>query len=339
METVLLSTSEQDINKAAEIIKNGGLVGMPTETVYGLGANAMNEDAVKSIFIAKGRPQDNPLIVHISDISMLSPLIRELPEKARESAEKFWPGPFTMVLPKSDDIIPDSVSAGLDTVAIRMPSHPIARALISAAGVPIAAPSANTSGKPSPTTAAHVVDDMNGKIDAVIMAGSSEVGLESTVVTFCTTPPRLLRPGGITVEELREIIPDLQIDKAVLSELKAEEKAASPGMKYKHYSPKCEVTLISGSSQDYIDYVNQNTSLSVCALCFEEDIEGLRTEYICYGKKTSGETLAAELFDSLRELDKRGYKTCYAHSPEKTGVGLAVYNRLIRAAAFKVIEL
>ena len=338
METVLLSTSEQDINKAAEIIKNGGLVGMPTETVYGLGANAMSEDAVKSIFIAKGRPQDNPLIVHISDISMLSPLIRELPEKARESAEKFWPGPFTMVLPKSD-IIPDSVSAGLDTVAIRMPSHPIARALISAAGVPIAAPSANTSGKPSPTTAAHVVDDMNGKIDAVIMAGSSEVGLESTVVTFCTTPPRLLRPGGITVEELREIIPDLQIDKAVLSELKAEEKAASPGMKYKHYSPKCEVTLISGSSQDYIDYVNQNPSPSVCALCFEEDIEGLQTDYICYGKKTSGETLAAELFDSLRELDKRGYKTCYAHAPEKTGVGLAVYNRLIRAAAFKVIEL
>ncbi len=312
---------------------------MPTETVYGLGANALNEDAVKSIFIAKGRPQDNPLIVHIGDISMLDSLIKELPEKAKICLEKFWPGPFTAVLPKSD-IIPDSVSAGLDTVAIRMPSNKIAQELIIKSGVPIAAPSANTSGKPSPTAAKHVVDDMNGKIDAVIMAENSEVGVESTVVTFCTNPPRLLRPGGVTVEMLREVIPDIEIDSAVLNNISPEKPVSSPGMKYKHYSPKCEVTLIEGGVKEYADYVNRfSENGKVCALCFEEDLPYIKTNTLCYGKKESGELQAAELFDALRKLDDEGYSECFAHAPDLDGVGLAVYNRLIRAAAFKVVVL
>ena len=230
MKTLILN--ENEIEKAADIIKNGGLVAMPTETVYGLAANALDGKAVAKIFKAKGRPMDNPLIVHISDISQIYPLVREFPEKARILAEKFWAGPLTIILPKSD-IIPDEVSAGLDTVAIRFPSNKIAQALISKS-MPLAAPSANLSGSPSPTNARHVFDDMNGRIDAIIDGGECEVGVESTVITLATDTPRLLRPGGITVEQLREAIGDVIIDDAVLNPLKSGEKAASPGMKYKH---------------------------------------------------------------------------------------------------------
>ena len=252
MKTLILN--ENEIEKAADIIKNGGLVAMPTETVYGLAANALDGKAVAKIFKAKGRPMDNPLIVHISDISQIYPLVREFPDKARILAEKFWAGPLTIILPKSD-IIPDEVSAGLDTVAIRFPSNKIAQALISKS-MPLAAPSANLSGSPSPTNARHVFDDMNGRIDAIIDGGECEVGVESTVITLATDTPRLLRPGGITVEQLREAIGDVIIDDAVLNPLKSGEKAASPGMKYKHYAPKAHIILLEGSDSDFIEYVN-----------------------------------------------------------------------------------
>ena len=330
--------SDDGIKTAAEIIKRGGLVGMPTETVYGLAADALNEEAVKKIFAAKGRPQDNPLIVHIANTEMLPPLISALPEKARRCAERFWPGPFTMVLPKSD-IIPSSVCAGLDTVAIRMPSCKEARKLIEFSGLPIAAPSANTSGAPSPTAAEHVLHDMDGRIDAGIMAEPCEVGVESTVVTFAVEPPRLLRPGGVTLEQLKEVIPDITVDPAVLEKISADRPVASPGMKYKHYSPKCTVTIVKGSTEDYCRYVNDRAGQGVCALCFSEDEPLVKAESVTYGSRLHSEIQAAELFDALRRLDEKVYKECYAHAPELNGVGLAVYNRLIRAAAFKVVVL
>jgi len=330
--------SKEQISRAAEIIKSGGLVAMPTETVYGLAANALNEQAVSKIFLAKGRPQDNPLIVHISDISMINNLVTNIPEIAQKCITKFWPGPFTAILPKSD-IIPNSVCAGLETVAIRMPSNPVARALIEQSGVPLAAPSANISGSPSPTTAAHVLLDLDGKIDAVIVAEKSMVGVESTVVTFTENPPRLLRPGGITAEQLREIIPDLVIDKAVFSEPEKGKPVASPGMKYKHYSPKANVIIIDGDSKNYTQYVNQHMSENVYALCFDGDIANLEVPYISFGDENNSTEQATRLFDALRMLDNQGCTICYARMPKMQGVGLAVYNRLLRAAAFEVKRL
>ena len=330
--------STEQIARAAEIIKNGGLVAMPTETVYGLAANALNEEAVSNIFAAKGRPQDNPLIVHISNIAMISNLVTNIPEIAKKCIDIFWPGPFTAILPKSD-IIPNSVCAGLETVAIRMPSNPIALALIEQSGVPLAAPSANISGSPSPTTAAHVLLDLDGKIDAAIIAEKSAVGVESTVVTFTENPPRLLRPGGITAEQLREIIPNLVIDKAVFAEPEKGKPVSSPGMKYKHYSPKSNVIIIDGNSKQFADYVNKNDAKNVCALCFDGDIGHLTVPYISYGDENDSKEQATRLFDALRTLDNQGCKLCYARMPKTQGIGLAVYNRLIRAAAFEVIKL
>ena len=242
METLRLKDDKIGIEKAAQILKNGGIVAIPTETVYGLAANCFDEKAVKNIFSAKGRPQDNPLIVHISDMDMLKEIAKDIPEIALKCAEKFWPGPFTMVLPKTDKI-GDCISPNLNTVAVRMPENQVALEIINASGVPLAAPSANTSGSPSPTSAFHVEADLYGKIDAIVYSGECKVGVESTVVTFCENPPRLLRPGGITTEQLREIT-DIAVDKAVLSEPEKGKQVASPGMKYKHYAPKTESFLV-----------------------------------------------------------------------------------------------
>ncbi len=338
METLRLPDTEEGILAAAEIIKRGGLVGMPTETVYGLAADALNEAAVTEIFKAKGRPQDNPLIVHIANTEMLSPLIASLPEKARLCLDAFWPGPFTAVLPKSS-LIPSSVCAGLDTVAVRMPSSRTARRLIELSGLPIAAPSANTSGAPSPTSAEHVLHDMDGRIDAVIMSEPCSVGVESTVVTFATEQPRLLRPGGVTLEQLRELVPDITVDPAVLEKIAPDRPVASPGMKYKHYSPKCSVTMVKGSSDEFAKFVNSRKGEQACALCFKEDEPLIEARTLLYGSGTNAGEQAAELFDALRALDDMGCTECYAHAPALDGVGLAVYNRLIRAAAFKVVIL
>lgn len=339
MQTQLLDAKDpQAIQAAARILKDGGLVGIPTETVYGLAANALNGAAVAKIFAAKGRPMDNPLIVHISDISQLDRLVRQVPESAKKLAERFWPGPLTMIMPKSD-IIPDEVSAGLPTVAIRFPSHPVARALIDAAGLPLAAPSANLSGHPSPTTAAHVMNDLRGKIEAVLDGGACGVGVESTVITLATNPPRLLRPGGITLEQLRDVLGTVEMDSAVLNPLAEGARAASPGMKYKHYSPKANVIILDGSFFAYKNYVNQHNNEGTAALCYNGEDKELDVPAVCYGSESDCGEQARELFDALRKLDEMNAKTVYARCPEPKGVGLAVYNRLIRAAGFEVIHL
>ena len=335
MKTLMLN--ENDMEKAAQIIKSGGLVAMPTETVYGLAANALDGKAVAKIFKANGRPMDKPLMVHISDISQIYPLVSEFPEKAKVLAEKFWPGPLTVILPKSK-IIPDEVSAGLDTVAVRFPSNKTTQKLISLS-MPLAAPSANLSGSPSPTNARHVYDDMNGRIDAIIDGGECEVGVESTVITLATDIPRLLRPGGITVEQLRDAIGEVIIDDAVLNPLKSGEKAASPGMKYKHYAPKAHIILLEGSDENFIKYVNEHKSDGTAALCYDEDIEKLEVPNIPIGHADDYEMQSHKLFSSLRNADEQGFKTVYAHCPKTEGMGLAVYNRIIRAAGFEVKEI
>lgn len=340
MQTKILNSIDGDydyaVNAASEILKNGGIVAIPTETVYGLAASAYSDSAIKAVFAAKGRPQDNPLIVHISDLDMLSLAARDIPDTAYECAKRFWPGPFTMVLPKGDRIS-NSASGGLDTVAVRMPSEKTAHDIIKTSGIPIAAPSANTSGMPSPTTAQHVINDLNGKIDAVVIGNDCTVGIESTVISLTGEKPRLLRPGAVTVEMLKEVLPDLIIDSAVLEQLKSGEKAASPGMKYKHYSPKTDAFLVEGCSNSFTKFVNQKTDCA--AICFEEEYYNINIAKISYGSKYDESTLAKNVFSALRDVDKLGVKSVYIHAPSKHGVGLAVYNRLIRAAAFKVIKL
>ncbi len=340
MQTQVIKTDENNLKNAAEaaasLLRNGEVVAIPTETVYGLAANAFDGKAVAKIFKAKSRPMDNPLIVHIAEFGELEALVSNVPESAKILAEKFWPGPLTMIMPKSGKI-PDEVSAGLETVAVRMPSHPAARAVIKAAGVPLAAPSANISGSPSPTNARYVLADMNGKIPLILDGGQCSVGVESTVITLASNPPRVLRPGGITVEQLREALGEVQVDDAVIHELKEGEKAASPGMKYKHYAPKADITILKGSFQKFYDYVKAQPE-DCFVLCFEGEEVNFKNA-VTYGKRENGLSEANRLFDALRELDEMGAKTVFARCPEMTGVGLAVYNRLIRSAGFHIIEL
>lgn len=341
METLLLRDNKNDIEKAGEILRGGGLVGIPTETVYGLAANALDSEAVAAIFRAKGRPADNPLIVHIADIGDIErfELASDFPDKARLLAEKFWSGPLTIIVPKGRSI-PDEVSAGLDTVAIRFPDHKTAQRIIKAAGVPLAAPSANLSGSPSPTTAAHVMNDMNGRIDAVVDGGECSVGLESTVISLACEPARLLRPGGITVSDIENVIGRIEVDDAVLHQLKKGERAASPGMKYKHYAPKAKVVLLKGKSADYINYVNSRKADDTAALCYDEDMSSVELKCFSLGKSGDYSSQAHRLFSSLREIDRdESVKLVYARCPSPEGVGMAVYNRLVRAAGFEVIDL
>ena len=325
---------DRALSESARLIKDGQVVAIPTETVYGLAANALDEEAVQKIYIAKGRPSDNPLIVHVSDISELSPLVSEIPLKAKIMAERFWPGPLTMIMKKSG-IIPSVTSGGLDTVAVRMPESEYARAIIKACGVPLAAPSANLSGSPSPTNAKYVFDDMNGRIPLIIDGGKSKIGVESTVITFTTDIPTVLRPGGVTVEEIRNTIGEVNVDDAVLHELKNGETAASPGMKYKHYAPRADITILKGSLEQFIEYTSGKDFF---ALVFEGE-EKYFEKAVTYGKPLDAVSEANRLFDALRELDEKGAKTVFARCPELSGVGLAVYNRLIRSAGFNIIEL
>lgn len=329
---------EDGIAEAAALLREGKLVAIPTETVYGLAANAFDGAAVSAVFAAKGRPADNPLIVHIADLSMLSELTPEIPEKAMTLAEKYWPGPLTMIFRKSGKI-PDEVSAGLYTVAVRFPSNPVASAIISACRLPLAAPSANLSGSPSPTTAEHVVNDLFGRVDGIVMSGNCEVGVESTVISMVSDPPRLLRPGAVTLEMLRSAIGEVEVDPAVLSKLEEGTKAASPGMKYKHYAPKTRVIMIEGEGEAFCEYVNKNAGKDAAALCFLEDADKLCCKTVTYGGQDDGEEQARELFNALRKIDETGADIAFAHAPSKSGVGLAVYNRLIRAAAFKVVKV
>ena len=323
------------IEKAGEILRAGEVVAIPTETVYGLAANAYDGNAVSKIFKAKGRPQDNPLIVHIAKVETLSDLVAEVPKAAKKLAAAFWPGPLTMILPKSEKI-PDAVSAGLPTVAVRMPSHPVAHAVIEAAGVPLAAPSANLSGSPSPTNAKYVLEDMHDRIPLLLDGGSSAVGVESTVITLATARPRVLRPGGITVEQLRALLGEVDVDDAVLHKLAEGVRAASPGMKYKHYAPRADITIVKGSFAEFRRFV-ETKEKDAFVLCFAGE-EKYFPHAVTYGREDDGLSQANRLFDALRELDEQGANTVYARCPALSGVGLAVYNRLIRAAGFKIVE-
>lgn len=334
MKTKILSTSEKDIALAGEIIRNGGLVAFPTETVYGLGADALNEEAVKSIYKAKGRPSDNPLIVHIAEKEDIIPLVQTVTPQAKAVMDRFFPAPLTIILKKSSRV-GNAVSGGLDTVAVRMPENETARALIKAAGTPVAAPSANTSGLPSPTKAKYVIDDMNGKIDAVIDGGDCRFGVESTVITLAADVPAILRPGAVTKEMLEEVLGHVEVASAVLKGMKNDEAAPSPGMKYKHYAPKAKVIIVDADREKYETFVNMQKN--AYALCFEDD--NVSIPKITFGREEDDLSQANALFDALRRLDEMGANKVYARIPRKNGVGMAVYNRLIRAAAFCVLDL
>ena len=284
MQTVFLKDTAEDIARAGEMLRRGEVVGIPTETVYGLAANALDAAAVTRIFAAKGRPADNPLIVHISALSQLEALVADIPAKAERLAALWWPGPLTMIFKKAA-CIPAEVSGGLDTVAVRLPAHPTARAIIEAAGCPLAAPSANRSGSPSPTTAAHVAADMTGRIAAVLDGGESGVGVESTVVDMTHDVPRLLRPGGITAEMLQEALGAVEIDPAVTAMLEKGVVAASPGMKYKHYAPRAKVTLVRGTPEAYAAFVNAQAGAGVAAMCFDGEEAALSVPYLTYGAR------------------------------------------------------
>lgn len=335
----LKSKNEKDVLRAGEILRKGGIVAIPTETVYGLAADATNEQAVENIFFAKGRPQDNPLIVHIAEKAELASLVAEVPPQAMLLAEKFWPGPLTMVMKKSGKI-PEIVCAGLDTVGIRIPEHPAARAVIKAAGRPLAAPSANTSGRPSPTTAKHVRDDMEGKIDAILDGGPCDVGVESTVVDVTCDPPRVLRPGAITLAQLREVLGEVEIDKAVYSEVAAGEKVRAPGMKYRHYAPKAQVILFAGSPRatckDILSHVQDGDGV----LCFDEfknDFFETPANVTSYGSYRDKQEQARGIFAGLRAFDKTDCVRIFAQAPRPFGEGYAVYNRISKAAGFNIV--
>ncbi len=334
MKTKLFGTSEYDIAEAGKMIAEGKLVAFPTETVYGLGANALNEEAVHNIYLAKGRPSDNPLIVHIAEKEDIVPLVKEVTPKAKALIDAFFPAPLTIILNKSDKV-GKVVSGGLDTVAVRMPKNEIARKLIKASGCPIAAPSANTSGLPSPTRVKYVIDDMMGKIDGIIDGGDCEYGVESTVITLATDVPTLLRPGAVTKEMIEAVIGEITVAPAVLEGMKNDEVAASPGMKYKHYAPKAKVVIVNADKKEYEEFVNAQKG--AFALCFDDD--NITIPKVTFGRENDDLSQAKELFDALRELDEMGAKKVYARIPHKDGVGMAVYNRLIRAAAFDIIDL
>ncbi len=323
---------------AAEIIKKGGLVAIPTETVYGLGADGLDPEAVAKIFAAKGRPQDNPLILHVAEPTDMEKFCHSIPAAAYRLAEKFWPGPLTMVLP-AKDIVPKCTTAGLPTVAVRCPDNAVTREIIRLAGVPIAAPSANLSGKPSTTTAEHVLHDHDGKINAIVDGGPCRVGVESTIIDLTDDRPRLLRPGGITPEQLWEVLGDLIVDKAVTAQLDKDAVAKAPGMKYKHYAPAAQVIIVAGSREKAAAYIRRHFTPNDRVLCFAEELplySGCNP--LSYGREAAAETLSAGLFSALRELDDPEVRTVYARCPEGGGVAYAVQNRLKKAAAFHIID-
>lgn len=337
-----LGGAPADIARAAALLRQGELVAMPTETVYGLAADALNAAAVGRIFAAKGRPQDNPLIVHIAAADELPALVAAVPETARALAEAYWPGPLTMIFSRAA-AVPAVVSAGLPSVAVRMPSHPIARELIRATGRPLAAPSANRSGSPSPTSAAHVLADLDGRIAAVIDGGPCAVGVESTVVDLTGDTPRLLRPGGVTVAMLEAVIGPVAVDAAVTHALAPGAAAPSPGMKYKHYAPRAHVTLVKGTAAAFTAYVNaraaEDGAAGLMAMVFDGEEAGLAVPCLTYGSRSDEAEQARRVFEKLRTLDDQGARRVYVSCPRPADIGLAVYNRLLRAAAFEVIDV
>ena len=341
METRIFGTSEEDIQQAAEIIREGGLVAFPTETVYGLGADALNPEAVGKVYAAKGRPSDNPMIVHISSKDDLERLTFEITEDIKKLADVFWPGPLTMVVP-ARPVVPRVTTGGLDTVAVRMPSDVTAAALITSSGVPIAAPSANLSGKPSPTTARHVIDDLDGRIDAIIEGGDCQVGIESTVVDMTGSIPAVLRPGIITREQLSAALgKTVELDPALLAKpeikwkdglLETDEdfKPRSPGMKYRHYAPKAEMIIYKGN--------REKAALAMAEEKLRRVGCGQKVEIIIYDD-AEPEKAAREFFAKLRACDKAGVDVILAAALKEDGVGFAVMNRMFKSAGYNIVEV
>jgi L-threonylcarbamoyladenylate synthase len=338
MKTLVLKANEKSIAMACELIKRGEVVAVPTETVYGLAGDCTNGEAIKKIFQAKGRPADNPLIVHIANLKMLDGIVEKVPEDAVKLAKVFWPGPLTMIMPKGKKVCDESC-AGLNSVGVRMPSNEVAHKIIEQSGIPFSAPSANLSGKPSPTNAQDVFADMNGKIPLIIDGGACNAGVESTVVSLLNDTPVILRPGVVTKEDLERVLKKpVLIAKEVLEGVKNGEVVRSPGMKYKHYSPNADVIIVKGNFENFKKYVEAHNSPTVFAMCFDGEEKKLATKAVPYGKQGDGLSQSHNLFTVLRELDKLGATTIYARCPEKTGVSLAVYNRLVRSAGFKIVE-
>ena len=339
MHTVILPANGPDTaEKAAALLREGQLVAIPTETVYGLGADGLQPEAVAKIFEAKGRPQDNPLILHIADAQQLESLCYGIPESAYKLADAFWPGPLTMVLP-AKDIVPKCTTAGLPTVAVRCPDCEITRQIIRLAGVPVAAPSANISGKPSTTSADHVYHDHEGKIPMIVDGGACRVGVESTIIDLTENPPRLLRPGGITPEQLSAVLGEITVDKAVTAQIDKDAVVKAPGMKYRHYAPDCQVLIVAGSRDAAAKYIRNHFAHSDRVLCFEEELPLYENcAPLAYGKESDVDTLSAGLFAALRVLDDPNIKTVYARCPVGGGIAYAVQNRLKKAAAFQIID-
>ena len=350
----ILSSSEVDV--AAQLLTEGELVAIPTETVYGLGANALNPEAVANIYKAKGRPSDNPLIIHVYGQDDLKKYTRDIPDIAWKLTDIFWPGPLTIVL-KRADIIPDCITAGMDTVAVRCPATPVTRTLLKMVDFPVAAPSANTSGRPSTTSVAHVVEDLEGKVPAVLDGGDCKYGLESTILDLSTDEPCLLRPGAVTLEELEAVLGKIKVDKAVVAPLGEGEKPKAPGMKYRHYAPKAPLTMVRGDADKTAEYIGKlletESFKMIGILCFDEYAEyfrklqddkklqaaNIQLDIVPYGPKESRLEQAHELFDKLREFDKKDVSAIYAQCLDDAGIGLAIVNRLSKAAGFHIVEL
>ncbi len=339
MQTLRLPAQLPDTaERAAQILRDGGLVAIPTETVYGLGADGLNPAAVEKIFAVKGRPQDNPLILHVTGAEQIACFCHDVPPEAYRLAEAFWPGPLTMVLP-ARPCVPRRTTANLDTVAVRCPDCAVTREIIRLAGTPIAAPSANRSGKPSTTTAEHVLHDHDGKIEAVVDGGPCRVGVESTIVDLTEQPPRLLRPGGVTPEQLRAVLGELTVDRAVTAQIDRDAVVKAPGMKYRHYAPQEPVVIVAGSAEKAAAYVRAHFVPGDRVLCFEEELplyDGCAP--LAYGRASDVNTLSAGLFAALRELDDPAVHQVYARCPEGGGVAYAVQNRLKKAAAFHIVD-
>ena len=329
----------ETVRQAAEIITRGGLLGIPTETVYGLGANALNADACRRIYEAKGRPQDNPLIIHVPDASWLSRYCEKVPESAYRLAEAFWPGPLTMILPKRE-IVPYRTTGGLETVGVRCPNHPVTLAVIAAADVPIAAPSGNTSGRPSPTSAADMLEDMDGKIDGIFDGGPCGVGVESTIIDLTCQPPRLLRAGGLPLEELERVLGTVLVDKCITQLMTDGERPRAPGMKYRHYAPKAPVTVVTGDGKNSAAYIAAHAPEGAGVICFSEfraQFPGCVVHEL--GPEGDKSEQARRVFDALREFDATDVTEIFAQCPDDAGLGLAIGNRLKKAAGFHVVEV
>ena len=331
------AVDHRKMEEAAQLIRSGELVAFPTETVYGLGADALNPQASKKIYAAKGRPSDNPLIVHIAKFEDLEEIAKEVPQEAKKLADAFWPGPLTMIVYKNEKV-PYETTGGMDTVAIRMPDHPAALELIRQSGCLIAAPSANTSGRPSPTLAEHVAEDLGGRIPMILDGGEVGIGIESTIIDLTEKIPMILRPGYITKEMLEAVIGTVRTDPGIIA-ADSTKKPKAPGMKYKHYAPKAKLILLEGSDEAFFHYVNAHAAEGVAALCYDGQENCLCVPAITYGKKDCPQEQAQQLFHALRKLDDLNYKLVYAACPQSEGLSLAVYNRMIRAAGFEVQTL